>query len=891
MKKLLLIDANALVHRAFHALPPLTTENGKPVGAIYGMARMLFKVLRELKPDYVAAAFDRPEPTFRKEKFEAYKAHRPKAPDELISQIIEAHRLMEKLRIPLFEHPGYEADDVIGTLIKKLSGKKNLQSVILTGDLDTLQLVSGNRVVVQTPKKGVSELFLYNESAVRERFGVSPSQIADFKGLTGDASDNIPGVPGIGPKTAASVLQKYRTLDNLYAALQSQKTPAGISDVLKKKFLEYETQARFSRDLARIDSDVPIKANLGDLAFHSGENSELNAYFEKLGFKSLTVSPGKVHNPLPKIKRTPKRQQKRGLPLFVNPVRKPQRTSHSASAIQFPHLSARQAAKLSVLNGVKSDVPQTQETHPEPHEATAQRYEIFNLKNIAGKKKIAANPNILKVAYDWKPILKACAEKSITAVPPFFDVKIAGWLMDPDQKDYSLESLSRRFLDKSLSPGNEQETTAELYRLFTQKIREYGLTRVFYDIEMPLIPVLADMERAGIGISKPKLSALKEKVNSELKKLEEKIFEAAECRFNLNSPRQVGEILFSRLGIHGGKSKKTKTGQPATAEKRLRNLVNKHPIVPLILSYREMFKILSGFIKPLLEKAADDGRIHTTFSQTGTGTGRISSSHPNMQNIPRDSVWAQKIREAFVPSHGRSFLAFDYSQLELRLLAHVADDEKLKEAFLANQDIHALTASEVLGVPITKISAEERRLGKTLNFGIVYGMGARALSELTGFSLKEAQQYIERFFSRFPKIRKWQNQVKTEAITYGYVTNANGRRRLFLESSLHAARFRREAERAAVNMPIQSLEADILKLAMEKSFTFLLNEGLVPDSARLLLTVHDELLFEASDDKLKTIAGELKKIMENIYQLSVPLRVEVSAGKNWGEMHTLITSQ
>jgi DNA polymerase-1 len=817
MKKLLLIDANSLIHRAFHALPPLTDKEGSPTGALYGLAGALIKVLGTGKPDYVAAAFDRPEPTFRKKMFGDYKAHRPKAPDELVSQLIEAHNLFNNFGIKSFEIPGYEADDIIGTLVKKIGGDKNIHTTILTGDLDTLQLVEGQRIVVDILKRGVSETALYDEGAVSKRYGLKPSQMADYKGLVGDPSDNIPGVKGVGPKTAEAWLKKYGSLDDLF-----EKMPS--SDPTAKKILPFKKDALFSKELATINCSAPIEADVEDIKFYGVKERDIVPYLRKKGFESIIRRLGDGTGDEPPTQ---------GLFTFKDRKRK-----RGEEGVVF----------------------------------------IKNGDGATPSRRIGE----IDVAWNWKPLIKRMLLKREGVPPRIFDLGVAGWVLNSDEKDFSPEALADRFLERA---DNREEgwLMEKIFSVLETRIRTLGLENIFYEIEMPLIPVLAQMENWGIGVKRAVLEKLGKKMERELSGLTKKIHAAGGGVFNINSPKQLAEILFRKLGIRAERNKRTGTGQRSTSEEVLTSLKNSHPIIEDILSYRETFKIKSTYIEPLLLALEKDGRIRTNFIQTGTTTGRLASEKPNLQNIPQESRWSSELRRAFVAGSGFSLASFDYAQLELRLLAHMTLEGGLLRAFEANQDIHTATASRVLGIPAEKITKQERRLGKTLNFGVVYGMGPRAFSQSAGVSLSEAKNFIDSYYREFPKVREWQNKVRTEAVKRGVVENLNGRRRWFFVDRRHP-NVAGEIERAAVNMPLQSLGADILKMSMIKSAKLLKEEGWSPNRARLILSVHDELLFEIRDDTLMEAIPVIKKLMEEIYPLASPLVTEVRVGKNLGEL-------
>ncbi len=814
MKTLLLIDAHALIHRSYHALPPLTTPAGEPIGAIYGLSRALMKTLREHKPDYIAAAFDRPEPTFRKEMFEAYKAHRPPAPDELISQLKKARELFKKFNIPCFELAGYEGDDIIGTLATKF-GTKDVHVTILTGDMDTLQLVRGNHIVVRAPKKGVSEMLEYDAAAVRARYELEPEQMTDYKGLVGDPSDNIPGVPGVGPKTAVAALHEFGSIEHLYGNMPKDHK-------LAKKFLPYKKDALFSKQLSTINTETPIKVTLDELMYEPANEVDLNAYFLSLGFESMVGG-----------KEKPARQPKEKLPAPAG-------------------LPLGAAEEMVVVTDAR--------------DAETQK------ENLGG--------TLQKTAFDWKPIVRALAKKKVAVADPLFDIHVAAWLIDPDNKDPELRGLAEGVAHINLltNPEKEREALTALATTYAHGLEAAGLTRIFKDIEMPLIRVLARMEERGIAVGAEELGKLRKEMERDLAALEKNIYEAAGGPFNINSPREIGVVLFDRLKLNHGAKRKTATGQRKTGKDILQEMVNAHPVVPLILQYRDTFKIFSSFLAPITEASAADGRVHTTYLQTGTATGRLSSERPNLQNVPQGSKWAEPLRNAFIPARGASFLSLDYSQIELRLLAHVSGDEALTEAFKHHEDVHTLTASKVFGVAPKEVDAHRRRIGKTLNFGIIYGMGPRLFSKTTGVTMEEAKRFIAEYFRAFPGVKRWQEKVKESVKQNGYAENLLGRKRWFPKESAPG-----EFERAAVNMPLQGLGADIIKMAMiacEKE----LAEN---DHAALLLSIHDELLFEIRDSVLHETAKKLKHIMEHIFPLSVPLEVGMKAGKKWGTMKAL----
>ena len=799
MKTLLLIDANSFIHRAYHALPPLKSPEGVPTGALYGLTNILLKRLEEKHPDWAVACFDRPEPTFREKKFKEYKAQRPPAPDELISQIIEARSLMKILGIPVVELAGYEADDLIGTLAERL--KKDAKVLIVTGDLDALQLVEEN-VAVEVPRKGLSDIVLYDAKAEKERFGVPPKSLPDYKGRTGDQSDNIPGVPGIGPKTAELLLKEFGTLESVY-----EKMPENHK--FAKKILPHKKQALLSKELAIINTDAPIKETLEDIRYQNPDMGALIAYLENLGFESIVKRLGGEQN----------------------------NTRHSLPKSDFQRKSDFKPAETVIF------VTNTEK----PSSA------------ILSSKK-------LKVAYDWKSMLKENEIKEVAQ--PIFDVKIAAWLLGPDGRDFSLETILKKY---------ETSNLRDLFVILERGIKKEGLEFVFREIEMPVIPVLAKMEQNGIKVNAEKMRALQKEARKELEDAQKEIYREAGMEFNINSPKQMSEILFDKLGIKD-KGRKTAGGQRSTREEVLEEMRDAHPVIPLILEYRQTFKINSTYLEPLIHMAEEerDGRVRTTYLQTGTATGRISSEKPNLQNIPQESKWAAPLRKCFEAEPGRSFLSADYSQLELRLLAHASRDEALTGALHEGKDIHNLTATKEFSVREDEVDKERRRAAKTLNFGIVYGMGPRSFARATGFGVKEASEFIASYFKNFPGIKIWQEKVLEKVREKGFVENEHGRKRWFENAGSEHPRYRAEVERMATNMPLQSLGADIIKLAMIKTAKEV--------GTDLLLTIHDELLFELPDDILEETKKKIKKEMEEVVTLRVPLKVDVKTGKSWGNM-------
>ncbi|MDI6717640.1 MAG: DNA polymerase [Patescibacteria group bacterium] len=725
MKTLLLIDAHALIHRSFHALPNLTNKDGAPSGAIYGLSIILLKIFKENPHDYAAVFFDRPEPTFRKKLYEDYKIHRPKAPDELVAQLIEARNLFEIFGVKKYEMPGYEADDLIGVMARKLENEKDLKIIILTGDLDTLQLVKDDKIVVETLKKGVSETIIYNEDAVMQRYGISPNQIPDYKGLVGDPSDNILGVKGIGPKTATMLIQKYESVEKIFELFKEKEISGSIPEKERNvilKVLENKEQVLLSKHLATINCDAPVEIkNISELKYEGVATKNLISYFAKMGFQSL-------------IKR----------------------------------ISQKLAKETPPLNGQTGD----------------------------GQTKKSGQQTFFKISF---PV----ASKKITD-----------------------------------------------------------------EIEKPLTPILKEMEEWGIKIDLNVLEKMELKINGELSELTKKIHKEVNVVFNINSPKQLLEILKEKFGL------KIKS----TNFEKLVVIRGKIPFADLVLKYRELFKLKSTCLEPFKKLTQKDGRIHPTFVQDKALTGRITCENPNLQNIP------ESIREIFVTDKGYKLASFDYSQIELRILASLAQVPKMLDAFENDLDIHQMTASNIFNVSEENVTSQMRKTAKTLNFGIVYGMGARAFGRQSGLPQEEAKKFIKEYFKDFPEIKKWQEIILTRAREKGFVENLNGRTRALPEILSFNPRVQSEAERMAINFPIQSLAADIIKMAMAKVKQELEKKNFWGENAKMLLTIHDELIFEIRDDEnLKEIINIISKTMESIYKLEVSLKINARIGDNWSE--------
>ncbi|MFA7201754.1 MAG: DNA polymerase [Candidatus Paceibacterota bacterium] len=770
-RHIILIDAHSLIHRCFHAVPPLTNPRGEPVGALYGVSNVLLKIIAQKKIDYIAALFDRPEPTFRKEKFNDYKIHRPKASDELIAQLIEAHSLFSAFSIPCFELPGYEGDDLIGTCVELFKREPNTTITILTGDMDSLQLVDDTESVeVETFKKGISDVVVYHEQEVFERLGVRPDQVVDYKALVGDASDNIPGVPGVGPKTASTILQTYDTLETYFAT--------GERDKSYTKICEHKDLALLSQELARIDVHVPIQITLNELRF-THDTEQIKKYFTQQGFISL-------------LKRLETKE-----------------VSETKREIK------DEEKKEPILTTTLFDAPNT----PEPiHVALL----LLGFKDLP-----------------WQEYAQLIFKEEL----PY------------------------------------QEYIEKITLWISRKIEAEKLFSVYENIELPLIPILKEMRARGIAVDKEHLQRLHIHLDEAIQIQEKKVREQAGNDINLNSPKQVLEFLKTKCGA------KIKSTSADTLDK----IKEQIPWVSDLLTYREFFKLQSTYVTAFEKLIAPDGRIHPTFLQLGAATGRMSCQNPNLQNIPQESIWSTEIRNMFVAPKGYSLVACDYSQIELRVLASLAQDTNMIQAFHENKDIHTITAQKIFNTTESEVTKQMRRTAKTLNFGMVYGMGFRALAQQSGLSTDEAKEFIAKYFIEFSAVKRWQENILTCARTTGRVTTATGRFRTLTDIHSSNGFFASQAEREAINMPVQGLAADILKLAMIRVSTYIQKNN-VQKQVRIILTIHDELIFEIDDELLahgkeSQIIKDIKHEMESAYVLDVPIKTEVSVGKRWGELN------
>lgn len=855
MKKLILIDGNALVHRAFHALPPLTSPKGIVTNAVFGVSSILLKTIKEIKPDYIAATFDLAGPTFRHKKFAEYKIHREKAPQELYNQIPLVKEVMIAFGIPIYEKEGYEADDLIGTLATKASKNPpagGLQTIIATGDLDALQLVNGKKVVVFTLRKGVSDTVIYDEEAVFVRYGLKPEQLNDYRGLKGDPSDNIPGVPGVGEKTAADLIQKFGSLEKLYDYLeqnqrQEKDKKSDISEKLAEKLLAGKEGAFFSKQLSTIVTDLEIDFTPEKSEWRKkADVSKIETVFRDLGFASLLR--------------------------------------------RLPEIGLTAQAGLTQQVGFDLDAATTAAPQ-EKLDFDPDKNNIY-ITDSADKKtldRILSDDDAIIIGHDLKKLFKELVrngpEKPRPVKNKIFDTMIATYLFNPDLKEYGFAEVY--YAEFAEVPSESPEyLPSYLWKLKVQlqaKLESANLTKIFKDIEMPLVPVLAEMELRGIKIDTGALASLLKSTSKAQDKLEEKIYKLAGVEFNINSPQQLGEILFVKLGIRG-RVRKTGGGALSTAAPELEKLRDEHHIIGLVLQYRELQKLKTTYIEPFPQLVdPTDERIHTTYNQTGAGTGRLSSENPNLQNIPIKTELGQEFRKAFIAEDGYQLVSFDYSQIDLRVVSHLAHDEKMIEVFKRGEDIHTATAAEIFEVKLQDVTKEMRRQAKALNFGIIYGMGSLGFSRSAGVTTQRAREFITKYFIDFAGVAKYMEKMKEKAHHDGYVETIFGRRRPILDIYSTIPQVQAQAERMAINHPVQGTAADLMKLAMVGVYNRI-HADFQDDEVRLLLQVHDELVFEIKTSLVKKCAPVFKKIMESVHRLDVPLIVDVKYGQNWQEM-------
>ena len=867
-KRFLVLDGSSLIFRAFYALPGLSDSHGQPTGAIFGFSNMLTKLMAEQQPDLMVLAFDKSRHTFRTERYADYKGTRDKTPEELLSQFPLLREFAANMGIPFLEKDNYEADDIIGTLATQAAAK-GYDVRVITGDRDALQLVRPNLRVLLT-KKGISEIKDYDTAAFEEEYGFEPLKLIDLKGLMGDTSDNIPGVPGVGPKTASKLLLAYGSVENGLAHVGEVS-----GKKLKENLQTYADQARLSKELATIELHVP------DLAFAEEDYriqpdmEKMQAFCDDHELRAVWRNFERLYGPAE-------------LALDLD-------GGENGAAAQdlsydlWDEAAVKTAARAPYLavSGIFSGL--------------APFASLEGLAVVAGPdaekagfvaRDSAAFPALLQLLEsDQQAVvfgLKRYDQAGLRGQKAFFDVELAAYLLEPERSKYALSELSQKYLQEAAPESFDDEKAqavweakaiSRLYPLLGAKLEEEKLTHLMDTIELPLVEVLAAMEQNGVYVNRAHLAEKTEEVAGRLQTIEAAIYEMAGHDFNLNSPKQLGVVLFEELGLPV--RKKTKTGYSTNAEV-LESLRLEHPIVEQILAYRLWSKLKSTYLDGIAGLIrTDTGRVHTSFNQTVTATGRLSSSDPNLQNIPVRTEEGRMIRALFEPGEGYDcLLSADYSQIELRLLAHMSGDENFIDAFKRGQDIHARTAAEVFGIPLDEVTPELRRHAKAVNFGIVYGISDFGLARNLHISRKEAGDYISRYFERYPGVRAFMDKVVAEAHETGYVTTMFGRRRELPAIKSRNFNQRMLAERMAMNTPIQGTAADVIKLAMIAAYRKLREAGV---KSRILLQVHDELVLEVKESELETVQAILHEAMEHVVSLSVPLSIDVHWGRNWAE--------
>ncbi len=867
MKKLLILDSNSIINRAFYGIRYLSSKDGTPTNAVYGFMNIMLKLLEEFKPDYICAAFDLKAPTFRHKLYDGYKAQRKPMPDELRVQLPIAKDILRCMNIKILELEGYEADDIIGTVSRRCESE-GIECYIATGDKDDLQLATDKtKVVLTVTRSGVNETTVYDENAVKEKYGVTPTEFIDVKALMGDTSDNIPGVKGIGEKTALSLIAKYSSIEYIYDNLES----TDIKGAALKKLTDGKDMAFMSKTLATINTNVPIEVDFADCENSAQYSSELYETLEKLGLNSI-------------IKRLGVEKSESGETADVSDV------FENMKIIPLTDISALMGGETAVLpvfgaDGMKAVyIAKGNEVFVKSGADTAQLI-----------KPLLEDEATAKIMFDAKEaIVRLCGIAEVNNISD--DVIISGYLLDPAQTEYTIEKMCISYLSaeiqkkesRQLSLFDEDNDDEEYYakcafclvRLrdkINAELDRLGQTQLYREIELPLVRVLADMQIYGFRVDKNQLEEFGAMLGEKVEGLTKAIYELAGEEFNINSPKQLGVILFEKLGLKA--IKKTKSGYSTNADV-LEKLADKHPIIPYIMEYRHLSKLKSTYCDSLAAVInPETGRIHSVFNQTVTVTGRISSTEPNMQNIPTRTAIGREMRKMFTASEeGRVLVDADYSQIELRVLAHIADDETMINAFLNGEDIHAVTASQVLGIPLDEVTPEQRSSAKAVNFGIVYGIGEYSLSQDLHISVAEAKAYMNGYLEKYHGVREYMTRIKEQTKKDGFVKTMMNRVRYVPEIKSSNFNVRAFGERVALNTPIQGTAADIIKLAMVRVHERLARE--LPD-AKLILQVHDELIVDCRKEDADSAAKILRAEMENAVSLKVPLTVDISEGWSW----------
>ncbi len=919
---LALIDGHALAYRTYFALTSgnaerWRTSSGEPTAGIYGFVSVLLRLLQQERPDYLAVAFDTGK-TFRDDLFPEYKGTRAKMPDDLRAQIERIRQVVDALNVPRWEIEGYEADDVLGSVARQAAAQ-GLGVKIFTGDRDLLQLVD-ERIIVNLPGRSLSDAKDYDAKAVRAYLGVRPDQVVDFKALMGDSSDNIPGVRGVGKKTAAKLLEEFDNLEAIYANLESFKPG------LRKKLEVGRDSAFLSRKLAQIVTDLPVPLDLEAARLRNLHAEDLRAIFQELEFSSMLSrlrEIEKMYADAPSADKPSGAQ----LSLFGDAAPVEAKPSSTWEIVNTPESLERLVNELSQANVIAFDTETTSTdqmraklvgislaTTPEKGvyiPVGHQQGQQLPLQVVLDALRPAlTDANIPKVGHNLKYDFVVLARYGLRVHPLSFDTMLAEWLINPDSRNLGLKRLAFVRLQHEMTAiqtligsGKKQRSMAEvsieqaapyaaddasvvlrLMPILQEELTKHQADKLMRTMEMPLITVLADMEMTGIALDVPFLEKMSQDLEHRLHDLESRVHEMVGEPFNLNSTQQLSRALFERLGLEPpAGTRRTAHGTYSTAASVLEALQDAHPVVRLVLEYRELAKLKSTYVDALPQQVnPDTGRVHTSYNQTGTVTGRIASTDPNLQNIPIRTELGRQVRRAFVAAPGHYLLGVDYSQVELRLVAHMSQDEAMIAAFQAGQDIHATTAAAIYGIPLAQVTKEQRRHAKAINFGLIYGMSPYGLTRTTDLTLAEAENFVKAYFQRFPGVQRFLEELRVQATQQGYAETLLGRRRYFPELQHNLNRnARNRAEREAINAPIQGTAADIIKLAMLQLPPALTQAGL---SARPLVQVHDELVLECPQEELEATIQVVRRVMEGAYDLRVPLATETRYGLNWGEM-------
>ncbi len=887
MQKLMIIDGNAIVHRAYHALPPLTTKDGKMVNAVYGFTSMLLKAWHDLKPTHIAVTFDMAGGTFRHTKFAKYKATRVRADQELYDQIPLAHEVVRAFGIPVFEKKGYEADDAIGTIAKEVKEKKDVEVFIVTGDMDTLQLIRPG-LKIYALRKGMSDIVVYDKEEVKNKYGFGPEMMVDYKALRGDTSDNIPGVPGVGEKTATELIEKIGGIKKIYQELEKGNLEIkGFKPGVIKKLIEGRESAQMSFELATIDQNVPeLNFHLKDCELKDFDKEKVIKMFQEFEFVSLLKRVPGMADVATEQKNKKTALRIKNFSFLKNPeaadVKKiaaqiKKNGSYGARAVIEGGLSERGLSGLIIVTDGDG---------------------CFIKKELLDElKEVFFDEKIVLAGHDLKQLFKALLVEGVEIRNKYFDAMVGSYLLNPGSRSHDPSSIILRFLGKELPVASSQaglfgvdvERLAQELFWITQtvekiknelvKTEDLGLLE---KIEMPLEKVLAKMENNGVAVDVKTLGKLANEVNADIKKVTDKIYKMAGVEFNISSPIQLREVLFEKLEIPVEGIKKGKTGLSTGAE-QLEKMRGLHPIINEIESYRELTKLKNTYIDVLpnlINKKT--GRIHANFNQAVTATGRLSSSDPNLQNIPIRTALGREVRKAFVAEEGNVLVSADYSQIELRIVASLAEDKKMIEIFEKGEDIHRATAAVINGVPLDKVTKEMRRAAKEINFGVLYGMGVYGLSWRAEISQNEARDFIKKYFEQFSGVKKYIDRTLEFTKKEGYCETLFGRRRYIPELNSSNFQLRSAAERMAINHPIQGTAADLIKMAMIEVDKEIAKYN--TEEAKMILQVHDELVFEVKKSLVPEISKILERAMENVVKLRVPIKVEVYAEKNWGDI-------